>query len=163
MADTGEHQKTIDAFLAELITAISSHNTKRWWDAWLYQVLVIGAAIAGFASLTFGMMANGGNDYGKWAGIIGALTSVATILSQQLHCVKAINWHERMRVELDGIRLQLIYEHQSIPSAAELSDLSKQLRNVKLKMAAEWERATSGPGPKLGGISLRGKNHSKEV
>jgi hypothetical protein len=104
--DIDAHQKKIAAFLAELNTAIESHKSMRWRDAWLYQFLVIGAAIAGFASLAFGMMLpDKDHDYAKWAGIIGALTSVATILSQQLNCVKAVNWHERMRVGGPGPKL----------------------------------------------------------
>ena len=155
MPDIDAHQQKIAAFLEELTDAIKSHKCKRRVDALLHQSLVIGAAIAGFVSLALGLWSDSSHDYGKWAGIVGALTSVATILSQQLNCVRAINWNERMRVELDGIRLQLVYEHQLTPSPAELAELSKQLRNVKLKMAAEWEKATSGPGPKLGNVSLR--------
>jgi hypothetical protein len=68
------------------------------------QFLVIGSAIAGFASLSFGLIATRENNFGVWAGAIGALTSIATILSQQLHCVKAVNCRYRMTVPLDAAR-----------------------------------------------------------
>jgi hypothetical protein len=146
-----EHETRTAQFLAELTDAIKSHVRRRTWDAGLYQFLVIGAASAGFLSLYVGTV----NESAVWAGVIGALTSVATILSQQLHCVKAVNWHERMATELDGIRLQLVYECSSAPDVDQLAELSKQLRNVKLKMTAEWEKITSAQSPRLGGISLR--------
>jgi len=152
MPDIDPHQQKIRDFLVELTGEMDSHACKRWGDAWLHQSLVIGAAIAGFLSLALGLglWSDAQHDYRKWAGIVGALTSVATILSQQLNCVKAINWHERMRVELDGIRLQLVYEHESNPNHPQLAGLSKQLRHVKLKMAREWEKATRGPEDKTG-------------
>jgi hypothetical protein len=75
-----EHQKQTAEFLTELIAAIKSHKCRRSWDAGLYQSLVIGAASAGFLSLYVGTV----YESAKWAGVIGALTSVATILSQQL-------------------------------------------------------------------------------
>jgi hypothetical protein len=152
------HQERTAAFLAELTSAINSHNRVRRWDSGLYQFLVIGAAIAGFASLYAGTI----GESAKWAGIIGALTSVATILGQQLHCVKAVNWHSRMSVELDALRLQLLYENQSTPSEATLAELSESLRKVKLKMTEEWERVTNSQPGKLGNIELQDKSGKKQ-
>jgi hypothetical protein len=146
-----EHDKRMSQFLAELTDSIKSHRRRRKWDSGLYQFLVIGAASAGFLSLYVGTV----QGSAVWAGVIGALTSVATILSQQLHCVKAISWHERMATELDGIRLQLVYECNSAPDVDQLAEFSTQLRNVKLKMTAEWEKVTSAQSARLGGISLR--------
>ncbi|WP_316233761.1 hypothetical protein [Bradyrhizobium sp. SZCCHNPS2010] len=143
------HKERVDNFLAELNEAIASHRRSRRFDSGLYQFLVIGATIAGIASLAVGALLHDG----PLAGIIGALTSVATVLSQQLHCVKAQNWHDRMVAEIDGIRLQLLYEHQSSPNEESLAKLSNQLRNVRSKMTAEWEKITSTLPAKLGNIS----------
>jgi hypothetical protein len=99
MPDASREARAED-FFQRLTTEIGSHTRLRRWDSGLYQFLVIGSAIAGFASLSFGLIATKENHFGIGAGAIGALTSVATILSQQLHCVKAVNWHERMAVQL---------------------------------------------------------------
>lgn len=143
-----KHGERVAEFLKELKGSISSHTWLRRWDSGLYQILVIGAATAGFASLVAGTM----YDSATWAGLIGALTSVATILSQQLHCVKAVHWHERMAVELDAIRLQLLYELKSSPDEAQLAQLSEQLRTLKLRMNEKWESATSALPAKLGNV-----------
>lgn len=90
MSDASPKARTED-FLRRLTKEIDSHAHLRRWDSGLYQFLVIGSAIAGFASLSFGLIATKENNFGVWAGTIGALTSVAAILSQQLHCVKAVN------------------------------------------------------------------------
>ena len=84
-----------EGFLTDLNRDIKSHRRWRRFDAGLHQFLVIGAAIAGFVSLAAGLL-----QHPLWAGAIGGLTGVATILSQQLHCVKAIDWHARMATEL---------------------------------------------------------------
>ncbi len=152
MADEA-YEKRVSDFLSELNKAIASHNCRRRWDSGLYQLLVIGAAVAGFGSLYAGTI----GDSAKWAGIIGALTSVATILSQQLHCVKAVNWHDRMAVELDGIRLQLIFEKEMAPTPGELAELSKQLRDVKLSMTKKWEKIASVVPTKLGDVREKKK------
>lgn len=145
------HQQRVAAFRAGLTEAIRTHTNMARWDSGLYQFLVIGAAISGFVSLAAGTL----GESAKWAGIIGALTSVATILSQQLNCVKAINWHQRMVVELDGILLQLLNESELLPTEAELAEMSTELRAVKIKMAYEWERVTNQPPPNLGEVKMR--------
>jgi len=145
------HQERVAHFRKGLTDDIRTHTNLARWDSGLYQFLVIGAAIAGFVSLAVGTL----GDSAKWAGIIGALTSVATILSQQLNCVKAINWHQRMVVELDGILLQLLNESQLLPTEAELAEMSTELRAVRIKMAYEWERVTNQPPPNLGEVKMR--------
>jgi hypothetical protein len=145
-----DHQKRVAEFLAELTKAIKAHSARRTFDSSLYQFLVIGAAIAGFASLVAGLLYQSAIG----AGIIGALTSVATILSQQLHCVKAVDWHNRMAVELDVIRRRLLYEHQSAPNELELAELSKQLTDLQLKMTDAWEKVTSIQPTALGDLHL---------
>lgn len=141
-----------DNFLQRLTTEIDSHTRLRRWDSGLYQFLVIGSAIAGFASLSFGLNAAKDNNYGIWAGAIGALTSVATILSQQLHCVKAVNWHSRMAVQLDVIRAKFMDEYKSAPSDEELAALSEEVSNLKLRMLDAWEKVTSSGPTVLGKI-----------
>lgn len=151
------HQRRVAGFLKELTEAIESHSRKRSFDAALYQLLVIAAAIAGFGSLVSGLW----YQSAAWAGIIGALTSVATILSQQLHCVKAVDWHHRMEVELDIIRRRLLYEHQSEPNEFELAALSKQLTDLKLKMTDAWEKVTSVQPTALGNLQLHSPSKRK--
>jgi len=87
-------------FLQRLTREIVSHTRWRHWDSGLYQFLVIGSAIAGFFSLWFGLLAANHNNsnYGLAAGVIGALTSVGTILSQQLHCVKAVTRYRSCQI-----------------------------------------------------------------
>jgi hypothetical protein len=145
MSDVSAEARTKD-FLRRLTDEIDSHTHLRRWDSGLYQFLVIGSAIAGFASLSFGLIADEKNHYGIWAGAIGALTSVATILSQQLHCVKAVNWHFRMAVQLDVIRTKFLDKYKSAPSDEELAALSDEVSNLKLAMLDVWEKVTtSGP------------------
>ncbi len=119
MSEASRELRTED-FLRRLTDEIDSHIRLRRWDSGLYQFLVIGSAIAGFASLSFGLIATKENNFGIWAGAIGALTSVAAILSQQLNCVKAVNWHARMAVQLDVIRAKFLDKYQSAPSDEEL-------------------------------------------
>lgn len=51
-------------FLRRLTKEIDSHTRLRRWDSGLYQFLVIGSAIAGFASLSFGLIAAKENNFG---------------------------------------------------------------------------------------------------
>jgi hypothetical protein len=136
-------QDARDAFVRKLDKEISSHGWRRSFDAGLYQFLVIGSATAGFAALALGLLAQGDRSYSFWAGAVGALTSVATILSQQLHCVKAVNWHARMRAELDLIRDKFLFKHNSVPNEAQLAELVGEVAELKLRMLEAWERITS--------------------
>jgi hypothetical protein len=145
-ADDGTNKRVKD-FQAELDGTIECHRRKHRFDSRLHQFLVIGAALTGFASLGVGLYFTNNSAL---AGLIGALTSVATVLSQQLHCVKAQNWHERMATEVGGIRTQLLYELKSNPGLDDIAPLAKQLRTLKSKMADEWERVTSTEPMKLG-------------
>jgi hypothetical protein len=139
-------QSSREAFLKKLNKEIRYHNSRRTFDAWLYQFLVIGSAIAGFAALAFGLVARSKPEYAVWAGSVGALTSVATILSQQLHCVKAVNWHDRLAVELDVIRDKFLFKHNSAPSEVQLAELTEEVAKLKMRMLEAWERITStGP------------------
>jgi len=153
-------QQARNAFLLKLTETIKSHNRRRTFDAGLYQFLVIGSAIAGFASLTFGLAAHDHKEYAIWAGAIGALTSVATILSQQLHCVKAVNWHDRMAVEMEIVRDKFLYKYKSSPNEAELSELSEEVANLKLKMVEAWEKISSSGPTVLGRIKKPAKGHA---
>jgi hypothetical protein len=145
-------QQASSAFLEKLTEAIKFHGRRRRFDAGLHQSLVIGAAIAGFASLSLGLAAHDHPDNAIWAGAIGALTSVATILSQQLHCVKAVNWHDRKAVELDIIRDKFLYKYKSAPSDQELAELSEEVANLTLRMAEAWEKVTNSGPTMLGKI-----------
>ena len=149
MSDISREGRAKD-FLRRLTNDIDSHSRLRRVDSGLHQSLVIGSAIAGFASLSFGLLAAKDNNFGVWAGCIGALTSVATILSQQLHCVKAVNWHQRMAVQLDVIRAKFLDKYKSAPSDEELAALSEEVSNLKLRMLDAWEKATSTGPTRLG-------------
>jgi hypothetical protein len=78
---------------------------------------------------------------------------MGSILTQTLHCVKAQGWQQdRMKAELDGIRIQFVYEHGSAPTPEALEDLGKQYRELQSKMSREWERIISSQS---GGLNLR--------
>jgi hypothetical protein len=140
------------AFLKRLDDAISSHDKKRTFDAGLHQFLVIGAALSGFAALALGLLAQRDTQYAVWAGAVGALTSVATIIAQQLHCVKAVNWHDRMSVELGIIRDKFLFKFQSVPNAEQLSELTDELAKLKSRMAEAWEKITAAGPAALGRV-----------
>jgi hypothetical protein len=156
MPDASSEARATD-FLRRLTAEMDSHTSLRRWDSGLYQFLVIGSAIAGFASLSFGLLATKENSFGIWAGAIGALTSVATILSQQLHCVKAVNWHDRMAVQLEVIRAKFLDKYKSAPSDDELAALSEEVSNLKLAMLDVWEKVTSSGPTVLGKIKMAPK------
>src|SRR4051812_18323244 len=139
-------------FLKKLDHTITSHRRRRAFDAGLYQFLVIGSAVAGFSALTLGLMAKEHPDYAVWAGAVGALTSVATILSQQLQCVKAVNWHDRMAVELDVIRDKYLFRFNSAPNDQQMSELTDEIAKLKLRMVDAWEKITATGPSALGRI-----------
>lgn len=148
------------AFLAKLNQSIRWHGWKRTFDAWLYQFLVIGAAVAGFLALAFGLLAEGDPKYSFWAGAVGALTSVATILSQQLHCVRAVNWHDRMIVELDIIRDKFLFKFNSAPTGEQLSEMTDEVGGLKLRMVEAWEKITATGPSVLGRIKKPSKHEA---
>lgn len=76
---------------------------------------------------------------------------MASVLTQTLHCVKAQGWQDRMRAELQGLRIQFVYEHGSAPTADALADLAKQYRELVSRMSQEWERIISS---QAGGLNL---------
>lgn len=139
MGDDASHQERVAAFLAELKDAIDLHKASYRWDTFWYQFLVVGSAVAGILSLVFGMWLK----QPALAGAFGGLTTIATVLSQTLHCVRAQAWQARMKTEIDGIRLQLVYEHGSSPTPDGLTNLSQQLRALRLRMTEEWEKIIS--------------------
>ncbi|KJC37665.1 hypothetical protein UB31_07010 [Bradyrhizobium sp. LTSP849] len=150
--EANSHEALVGEFLAEINTAIENHGKAYTWDTFWYQSIVVTSAICGILSLIFGTAANDP----KVAGIFGGITTIGTVLTQTLHCVKAQGWQSAMKTELEAIRLQLVYEHASPPSAEALADLSKQYRDLKLRMAAEWQRLISS---QPGGINLKGKGN----
>jgi uncharacterized protein YihD (DUF1040 family) len=146
MSDPLQNART--AFLKNLDYGIWTHGWKRTFDAGMHQFLVIGSAVAGFAALALGLIAKDHPEFALWAGGVGALTSVATILSQQLHCVRAVNWHDRMSVELDIIRDKFLFKFNSAPTDQQLSDLTDEVAKLKLKMVEAWEKITA-TGPSI--------------
>jgi hypothetical protein len=108
-------------------------------DAFGYQFIVIVSAICGLISLIIGTATKNA----VVAGIFGGVTTIGSFLTQTLHCVKAQGWQGRMRVELDGIRVQYVYEHGSSPTPEALAELAKQFRELQSKMSKEWERIVS--------------------
>jgi hypothetical protein len=134
-------------FLAEIEAAIEKHTRAYRWDAFWYQFVVIVSGICGLISL-----AVGAKGHAFLAGGLGGVTTIGTILTQTLHCVKAQGWQDRMKAELDGIRVQFVYEHNSAPTAQALAGLSKQYRELTTKMSKEWERILSSQS---GGLNVR--------
>jgi uncharacterized membrane-anchored protein YhcB (DUF1043 family) len=135
-------------FLAEITTAIDKHTKAYSKDAFWYQFIVVLSAVCGLLSLIAGTATNNA----VLAGIFGGVTTIGSFLTQTLHCVKAQGWQDRMKAELDGIRVQFVYEHGSAPTPEALADLSKQYRELRSKMSKEWERIISSQS---GGLNLR--------
>jgi uncharacterized membrane-anchored protein YhcB (DUF1043 family) len=146
------HEVLVDDFLAEISRAIEEHRKAYKWDTFWYQAIVVVSAICGLLSLIFGTAE--GNA--KLAGVFGGITTIGTVLTQTLHCVKAQGWQSAMKTELEAIRLQLVYEHASTPSPEALVELSKQYRDLKSRMASEWQRLISSQS---GGINFRRKSN----
>ena len=134
-------------FLAEIEAAIRKHAKAYRWDAFWYQFVVIVSGICGLVSL-----AAGAKGHPFFAGGFGGVTTIGTILTQTLHCVKAQGWEDRMKVELDGIRIQFVYEHNSAPTPQALASLSRQYRELTTKMSKEWDRIRSSQS---GGLNVR--------
>jgi hypothetical protein len=57
-----------------------------------------------------------------------------------------------MRAELDGIRIQFVYENASAPTPEALAGMSKQYRDLQSRMSQEWERILSSQS---GGLNLK--------
>ncbi|MCC8948536.1 hypothetical protein H8A97_26345 [Bradyrhizobium sp. Arg62] len=134
-------------FLTELESAIDKHAKAYSKDAQWHQFIVILSGLCGLLSLAAGA---GGKAF--LAGLLGGVTTMGSVLTQTLHCVKAQGWQDRMRAELDGIRVQFVYEHGSAPTPEALAGLSKQYRDLQSKMSKEWERILSSQS---GGLNVR--------
>ena len=134
-------------FLAEVEAAIDKHAKAYSKDARWHQLIVILSGACGLLSL-----AAGAGGKALLAGVLGGVTTMGSVLTQTLHCVKAQGWQDRMRAELDGIRVQFVYEHGSAPTPEALADLGKQYRDLQSKMSKEWERILSSQS---GGLNVR--------
>ena len=134
-------------FLAEIESAIKKHQCAYSKDTGLYQTIVILSAICGIVSLFAGAMGQS-----VLAGVLGGATTLASVLTQTLHCVKAQGWQDRMRAELEGIRIQFVYEHGRTPAPDALANLGKQYRELISRMSKEWEKILSSQG---GGLNIR--------
>lgn len=134
-------------FLAELKAAIGKHAKAYSKDARWHQFIVIVSGACGLLSL-----AAGASGEALFAGVLGGVTTMASFLIQTLHCVKAQGWQDRMRAELDGIRIQFVYEHASAPTPEALAGLSRQYRDLQSKMSQEWERILSSQS---GGLNVK--------
>lgn len=145
---TRTHEQLVADFLAEIETAIRVHTKAYRKDAFWYQLIVVASAISGLLSLILGTAFKSP----AVAGIFGGATTIATVLTQTLHCVKAQGWQDRMKSELEAIRLQLVYEHASAPTPEDLAELSRQYRDLTIRMSKEWERIISS---QAGGLNLR--------
>jgi hypothetical protein len=140
------HEELAAKFLAEIDTAIQTHQSAYTKDSSLYQIIVIVSAGCGLVSLGLGAA-----DHGVAAGVLGGATTAASVLTQTLHCVKAQGWHDRMKSELQGLRIQFVYEHGSAPTPEALADLGKQYRELISRMSQEWERIISS---QAGGLNF---------
>lgn len=145
---TRTHEQLVTDFLTEVETAIRVHTKAYRKDAFWYQLIVVASAICGLLSLILGTAFKSP----AIAGIFGGATTIATVLTQTLHCVKAQGWQDRMKSELEAIRLQLVYEHASAPTPEDLAELSRQYRDLTIRMSKEWERIISS---QAGGLNLR--------
>jgi hypothetical protein len=134
-------------FLGEIEGAIGKHGRDYSKDAGLYQAIIVVSAVCGIVSLFAGAI-----GYSVLAGVLGGTTTIASILIQTLHCVKAQGWQDRMRAELEGIRIQFIYEHGGAPTPDALASLGKQYRDLLSRMSKEWEKILSSQG---GGLNIR--------
>jgi hypothetical protein len=130
--------------LDELNAAIRKNLRSNFLDRAMHQVLLVLAVLVGFIALAVGQIFP---DAGRWAGMIGAVPSVAAILIHQLNCIKAQNWHARMADEMDGIKARLLYELPPAPSLEEIAVLSRDLRNIKTMMTAKWETIMDTQSP----------------
>jgi len=135
-------------FLAEIEAGIIKHRAAYKWDSFWYQGIVITTAICGLLSLMIGTALGSA----VWAGVFGGVTTIGSFLTQTLHCVKAQGWQDRMNAELEGIRIQFVFEQNSNPSPEALAQLAKQYRELQSKMSKEWERIISAQS---GGLNLR--------
>lgn len=142
------NEQLAEEFLAEIKAAIDKHSRAYRKDAFWYQFIVVLSASCGLMSLIFGTAANSAVT----AGVFGGVTTIGAFLTQTLHCVKAQGWQDRMKAELEGIRIQYVYEHHSAPTPDALADLAKQYRDLHSKMSKEWERIISSQS---GGLNLR--------
>ncbi|MCP3383023.1 hypothetical protein NLM31_21890 [Bradyrhizobium sp. CCGUVB4N] len=145
-------------FLTEVEALIAKHSWAYTKDAGLYQSIVISSAICGILSLFAGAV-----GYSITAGVLGGATTIASVLTQTLHCVKAQGWQDRMKAELEGIRLQFIYEHGGVPTPEALADLAKQRRDLVSQMSKEWEKILNSQGGGFNFRLQRGKKGSKET
>jgi len=134
-------------FLAELEAAIGKHSKAYAKDSRWHQFIVILSGACGLFSL-----AAGASGQALLAGVLGGVTTMGSFLIQTLHCVKAQGWQDRMRAELDGIRIQFVYEHASAPTPEALAGLSKQYRDLQSRMSQEWERILSSQS---GGLNVK--------
>ncbi|QOZ33259.1 hypothetical protein [Bradyrhizobium sp. CCBAU 53421] len=140
-------EQLADEFLAKIQAAMDKHAKAYSKDARWHQLIVIVSGACGLLSL-----AAGSAGQALLAGVLGGFTTMGSVLTQTLHCVKAQGWQDRMRAELDGIRLQFVYEHGSAPTPDALAGLSKQFRDLQSKMSKEWERTLSSQS---GGLNVR--------
>ncbi|MGT2501258.1 hypothetical protein ACVOMS_11285 [Bradyrhizobium guangxiense] len=95
---TRTHEQLVADFLAEIETAIRVHTKAYRKDAFWYQLIVVASAISGLLSLILGTAFKSP----AVAGIFGGATTIATVLTQTLHCVKAQGWQDRMKSEARG-------------------------------------------------------------
>ena len=142
------HEQLAEEFLEEVERGIRENSWAYWKDASLHQFIVIASAVCGLISLYFG--ASKGDPV--LAGVFGGVTTIGSFLTQTLHCAKAQGWQDHMKTELEGIRVQFVYENASAPTHEALSDLARQYRDLKSRMSQEWERIISSGS---GGLSLR--------
>jgi hypothetical protein len=141
------HEQLAAGFLAEIEAEIKKHGGAYARDAFWHQAIVIGSAACGLVSLFVGVQ-----GHGALAGALGGATTIASVLTQTLHCVKAQGWQDRIRAELEGIRIQYVYEHGGAPTPEALADLGKQYRNLVSGMSKEWEKVLNSQG---GGFNFR--------
>jgi hypothetical protein len=149
MAAVAEQPDLSAKFLTEIEDAIARHKWAYSKDAGLYQAIVILSAVCGIISLFAGA-----TGHSVLAGVLGGATTIATVLTQSLHCVKAQGWQDRMRADLEAIRIQFVYEHQRAPTPEALADLGKQYRDLISRMSREWEKILNSQG---GGLLGAGK------
>ena len=125
----------VEDFKADLVNKANKHNWLRRRNAFMHQMLVVTAALAGCASLVAGLY----YKQPEIAGIIAIVPTACTLLVQNLHCIRAQSWHDQMAVKYEGMLKQLSFEIAN-PSAADVANMSKELRTFETKMTDDWAK-----------------------
>jgi hypothetical protein len=138
----------------EIVSYIKRHHCRGTIDQWMHQILIMLAAVSvvgvGIGGVIFP------ND-AQIVGLLGAVPGLASVLSQQLHCVEAANFHFRRATEAEALRIRLLYELPTIPNEHELAKLAKDFSAIDEKLISLWEQITRTGSKDLGKLPKAAK------